>query len=93
MTQLVEAWIISRLLPQCFFSCEKLQCWFSCGKLRRAVLAAASPSLLGPSLLQEGSEAEDMVSVTVLMMMITRMVSCPVTHFSKTILLFLSLLF
>ena len=31
----------------------------------RAVLAAASPSLLGPSLLQEGSEAEDMVSVTV----------------------------
>ena len=29
----------------------------------RAVLAAASPSLLGPSLLQEGSEAEDMVSV------------------------------
>ena len=29
----------------------------------RAVLAAASPFLLGPSLLQEGSEAEDMVSV------------------------------
>ena len=29
----------------------------------RAVLAAASPTLLGPSLLQEGSEAEDMVSV------------------------------
>ena len=36
----------------------------------RAVLAAASPSLLGPSLLQEGSEAEDMVSVTVPMMVI-----------------------
>ena len=34
-------------------------------KWYRAVLAAASPSLLGPSLLQEGSEAEDMVSVTV----------------------------
>ena len=33
--------------------------------LCRAVLAAASPSLLGPSLLQEGSEAEDMVSLTV----------------------------
>ena len=33
------------------------------GESCRAVLAAASPSLLGPSLLQEGSEAEDMVSV------------------------------
>ena len=33
-----------------------------CETLCRAVLAAASPSLLGPSLLQEGSEAEDMVS-------------------------------
>ena len=33
----------------------------------RAVLAAASPTLLGPSLLQEGSEAEDMVSVLLMM--------------------------
>ena len=39
-------------------------------KSYRAVLAAASPSLLGPSLLQEGSEAEDMVSVTVPMIVI-----------------------
>ena len=40
------------------------------GESCRAVLAAASPFLLGPSLLQEGSEAEDMVSVTVPMMVI-----------------------
>ena len=33
----------------------------------RAVLAAASPTLLGPSLLQVGSEAEDMVSVLLMM--------------------------
>ena len=36
--------------------------YISIMSLIRAVLAAASPSLLGPSLLQEGSEAEDMVS-------------------------------
>ena len=40
--------------------CHKL---FVHAESYRAVLAAASPSLLGPSLLQEGSEAEDMVSV------------------------------
>ena len=53
-------------------------------KLYRAVLAAASPSLLGPSLLQEGSEAEDMVSVTVPMLVIVmtvimmRMILCSI---------------
>ena len=66
---MLQRWFSCEKL-QCWFSCEKLQFWVSYEKLRRAVLAAASPSLLGPSLLQEGSEAEDMVSVTVLMKVI-----------------------